>query len=153
MRKVFVEAGLATLKRTRLVCAPLDRSNPRHFAGCAESADRIYVVPEITSLPDETLVAILSHEFGHAADFAYPAHWVLVEGELLEQVSVGEGREAYNRRMQWEARDHDSVERAADAIAEWAYRIAGSPKRIAYAGPCLLQTFGMGARPRPAGLG
>lgn len=155
MRAIFVGAGLGKVGRTRLQCGAFPRDSDRHFAGCVDDGSRIVVAPEIVDLPDETVAAILSHEFGHASDFAYPGRFVLVDDvaePLLRYSTEADDRTLYNQRMQWERRDHDVVERTADAIAEWAYRQNGLERKIAYAGSCMLQTFGGGTRPRPAGL-
>lgn len=113
------------------------------------------VAPEIAELPEETLLAILSHEFGHATDFLYPTEFVLVDdGELVRLPSVPvklidrKAEQANLARMNaWQRRDADTVERTADAIAE---RFTGH--LVGYCGPCELQCFDRGHRPRRKGL-
>lgn len=123
----------------------------RHFAGW--NGRSVLVAPEMVQLPEETVLAILSHEFGHAVDFLHPGAYVLVDGEgLVRQGEVtGKDKRAEQARVararRWEKRDDDTVERTADAIAEMV-----TGQSIGYAGPCLLQTFGAGVRPRPEGL-
>jgi hypothetical protein len=135
--------------------------DPRHFAACSEDGLSVVVAPQIVGLPQENLVAILSHELGHAADFLYPMRWQLCDGLLAEweHPDWEEGppravdeRTLYARRRQWEARAHDEVERTADAIAERAYLAVGTPRTIRYDGPCLLQRFEAGVAPRPRNL-
>lgn len=158
IRALFVEAGLSRIKKVKLQCGPV-HDTERHFAGCVDDGSRIIVAAEIADLPDENLVAILSHEMGHAADFVYPMRWQLTEDGLREWAhpdwAVGgapDERMLYNRRKQWDAREHDEIERTADAVAEWAYGKMGAPKVIRYAGPCMLQSFSEGVAPRPVGL-
>lgn len=159
VKRVFLDAGLSRAKRTRLAIDRSVQDEPRHFAACRDDGLLVAIVPEIVGLPQENLVAILSHEFGHAVDFLYPMRWQLRDGELVEWSHPAWGgarapldeRALYARRRQWQDRPHDEVERTADAIAEEAYRRIGAPRTIRYGGPCLLQRFGKGVT-RPEGL-
>ena len=127
----------------------------RHFA--AWDGRAILAAPELAELPEETVLAILSHEFGHATDFLYPGEYVLVDGEGIVTMPPTpqdtrkldkRAAQALRARMHlWQERDGDTVERTADAIGE---SVIGRP--IGYSGPCLLQTFERGMRPRPEGL-
>lgn len=177
VRDVFVgfavEPGrhLDKLKQVRLVVDEGAHDSKRHFAATSESGRLIVVAPEIVDLPLETLVAIVTHEFGHAADFCYPACWTWPKAAAAKGAWVGEGAQARARAWRsafgkeravsrapeddrapaenwafaWNRRSPDQVEWAADGIAE---RVTG--RRIGYAGDCMLQTFA--AEPRPAGL-
>jgi hypothetical protein len=153
-RKVFVEAGLARCAKTRLEIDGEAHDTPRHFAGCTEDGLLIVVAPQLADLPVDNVVAIFAHEFGHSADFLYPARFVVADGELVSSFE-GKRRRAleeidqraeYNRRKQWEDRGSGDVEEAADRIAQ---DVTG--REIRYAGPCVLQTYGSG-RTRPAEL-
>lgn len=172
VRDVFVEfepepeLQLDMLKRTRLVVDPEVHDTPRHFAMCRDDGLLIKIAPEAATLDLGTLTAIISHEFGHAADFAYPGRWVATRGRPA--VWVGEagrwrqspggrsiwepasGKEAKRiRRFQrlWHERTDDQVEWAADSIA---FAVTGV--KIRYCGDCMLQCFGQPARERPRGL-
>lgn len=142
------------VSRVTLEIAPWVRDSPRHFAGCSESGTPIVAAPELAELPEETVLAIFAHEFGHAVDFLYPAQFAMTEeGELIRLPDVPDGKldargaEHHVARMrQWRARDADLVERTADAIAEEI-----TMRTIGYCGPCHLQCFDRG-RPRPVGL-
>lgn len=127
----------------------------RHFAGW--DGHHVVAAAEMAELPEGTVLAIFSHEFGHATDFLYPGAYVFVDGEGLVTMPRApedtrdldkRGAQALRARMRWwQDRDDDAIERTADAIAE---HIIGKP--IGYAGPCMLQSFGGGERPRPRGL-
>jgi hypothetical protein len=153
-QKVFVEAGLVRCAKTRLVIDAEAHDTPRHFAGCTEDGLLIVVAPQLADLPVENVVAILAHEFGHAADFLYPARFLVADGELVSSFEGArrralediDQRAEYNRRKQWEDRDPTAVEEAADRIAQ---DVTG--REIQYAGPCVLQTYAPGG-PRPPDL-
>ncbi len=145
----------------------------RHFAGTSDTGLRMIFAPEIVQLPFETLVAVLAHEFGHSADFAYPGAWAWPRVEAGEAVWVGEDNDgkalawrAFHGKVEarsvrggddtapsinwmkaWQARDDDQIEWAADGIA---FAVTG--KRIGYAGACMLQSFDERAMSRPRGL-
>jgi hypothetical protein len=169
-----VEPGkpLARLKRVTFEVTSRAHSSARHFAATYETGLSMMFAPELVERPWETMVAILVHEFGHAADFAYPACWSWPKKQPSEVVWVGESargralawREIYGRSgarsrssdddrppaqnwaFAWQHRDRDQIEWAADAIAE---AVTGRP--IRYCGDCLLQCFDGGVS-RPAGL-
>lgn len=148
----------AKLKAIRLEIAPWAHDSPRHFAATTEDGHSIIAAPEMAELPEETILAIFSHELGHALDFLYPAHFFWVDDKLehggipeeieLEQLQSDKRiRQAlYARVKRWQARDADEVELSADAIAELV-----TGKYIGYQGPCMLQSFDRGSR-RPRGL-
>jgi len=159
------DQSLSILRRTRFVVDPDVHDTPRHYAMCRDDGLLIKVAPESIGLDLETLTAILVHEFGHAADFAYPARWVPSKGRAA--CWIGEagswrydvqgnatwheetGKEAHRiRRWQnlWHHRSDDDIEWAADSIA---YAVTGM--RVRYCGPCMLQCFS-GASTRPKGL-
>lgn len=152
VREVFVAFGLKRLKRVALYVAPWVHDSTRHFAATKTDGRTVVLAPEAADLPDETLLAILAHEYGHAADYAYPGRFLLIDGELTDfwpedgPLPAGLERRWLLRNDQWEERSDDDVERTADAIAE---RVTS--KRIGYVGPCQLQAFDRG-RARPQGL-
>jgi len=155
VQEVFVANGATKCKKVRLEVAPWIHDSPRHFAATEDTGKIMIVSPEFAELPEDTVVAILSHEFGHAVDFLYPGEYLLVDdGELVKMPHVPaklidkKAEQANLARMRgWEKRDKDTVERTADAIAEMF-----TGKRIGYCGPCELQCFNRGRRPRRAGL-
>ncbi len=145
------------LKHVRLECRSWQQLHDqedftaRNFAATTDDGGVIVVTPEIVELPEESLAAIIAHEFGHAYDFKYPARFVLMDGELLRfndepNESKAAERSRIARMKQWESRSGDAVEMVADAIAT---EVIGLP--IRYSGECRLQTFGPGIR-RPRGL-
>ena len=154
---------LSILRRTRFVVDPAVHDTSRHYAMCRDDGLLIKLAPEAVTLDLETLTAILAHEFGHAADFAYPGRWVPVKGEAAAWVGEGgcwhrdaqgnvqwhedRGKEAQRiRRWQrlWHDRSDDQVEWSADSIA---FAVTGLP--VQYCGPCMLQCFsGTKGRPR-----
>lgn len=136
---------LSRLTKTKLVVSEDARDSERHFAACREDATAIILAPQAADLPVPTLVAILAHEFGHAADFAYPGSWRLIERGEPAIWHPPTRRHARTVR-DWEERDEDQVEWAADAIA-----MSVTGKHIGYCGPCMLQCFS-GGKPRPRGL-
>ena len=122
----------------------------RHFAGTRHDGKRILLAPDIVGLPVETVVAILAHEFGHAADFRYPGRWIVPragsgKAVWIEDVQV-DTKEARRWQALWRDRSADEIEWAADGIAE---TVTG--KRLGYCGPCMLQCLRGGVE-RPAGL-
>jgi hypothetical protein len=153
---------LSVLRRTRFVIDPSVHDTPRHYGMCRDDGLLMKFAPEIVALDLEPLTAILSHEFGHAGDFAYPARWVTAKGKPAVWVGEGgswhrdnqgnaqwreqQGKEAQRiRRWQnlWHDRSDDQVEWAADSIA---FTVTGI--RVRYCGPCMLQCFsGTGGRP------
>jgi hypothetical protein len=144
---------LRGLKKLRLECDPDMHDTPRHFAGAAQDGSVIVLAPQLVDLPEDTVAAIIAHEFGHILDFLNPGHFVSdMEAQalvLLRESDADEQRAAKNRLArvrQWEARDEHSVELTADLIAQ-----AAIGQRIGYSGPCMLQGFGRGVS-RPAKL-
>ncbi|MCP4242345.1 MAG: hypothetical protein GY772_17460 [bacterium] len=139
--------NLRRLRRTRMVVDPSVRDSPRHFAACRDDGMLVLLAPAAADLPVENLMAILAHELGHAADFAYPGNWVTL-GPGNEAVWIGErdDRVARKWRRLWEQRTDDQVEWAADAIAE-----AVTGVKVEYCGDCMLQCFS-GGNQRPPGL-
>lgn len=154
VRDIFVR-GAPRAKKTTLEIARWAHDQARHFAATEDTGRRIVVAPEFAELPEGTVLAILSHEFGHAVDFLYPGMYMVTDdGELVTMPEVPDqeldqrGLEAVLARDRfWRKRDKDTVERTADAIAE---HFTG--KQIGYAGPCELQSFERGVRPRRLGL-
>lgn len=141
------------MTKVRLECSALFHDSPRHFAAAAENGRLIVVAPHLAELPEETVLAILAHEFGHAMDFARPGHYALDHGLLFEQpeIPAREGDKRADqariaRIRQWSARDQDAIEITADKVAE---HVTG--RTIGYVGPCELQAFDRGS-PRRVGL-
>lgn len=137
----FVEAGLERVSETRLRCSLGLHDTPRHFAGCVEDGTVIYAAPELVEMPTDTVLGILAHELGHAADFLYQGEFVLREDHVIR---VEPDRQ---RLKGWRKRDNDTVEITADCIAEKALGTS-----IGYRGPCHLQALGHCGSPRPLGL-
>ena len=122
----------------------------RHFAACRTDGELIILSPTMVHLPSDTAMGIILHEFGHAADFAYPARIAFDKRGRVHVLDVskrGGSVDLARWETEWETRSDDSVERDADRIAEGV-----SGVKIGYAGPCQLLTVGRGKRPRPAGL-
>jgi hypothetical protein len=149
----YVPAGwkepLSKLQHVTFVVDSEMHDSPRHFAACRTDGKQLILAPQFVQLPVETLVAILAHEFGHAADFAYPAHWRLMPAGPGVAEWIGEPSETkWGRAWQktWLGRNKDHVEWTADGIA-----MAVTGRAIGYCGPCVLQHFDEGV-PRPKGL-
>ncbi|MGP1682003.1 MAG: hypothetical protein ACTS8S_06740 [Giesbergeria sp.] len=141
-------AGVA---KTRFECSPEMHDTDRHYAGTTLDGRKVLVAPEMADLPEDTVSAIMAHEFGHVIDHQFPAHFVLVEGELLFVGDVAptdaRAEQARIARMrQWQKRSHHEIEVVADLIAKEAI---GS--RIGYSGKCMLQGLNRGV-PRPKEL-
>lgn len=142
---------MAKLRKVKFVVDPEIHNTPRHFAATRDDGLLMLFAPQIVDLPAETLVAILMHEFGHAADFSYPARWITPgeraggKGDWIP--SSGEELKEFRQwKKIWQTRSRDQVEWAADSIS---YRVTGL--KLGYAGDCLLQSF-LGGKPRPKGL-
>lgn len=134
------------VKKVQLECLAEMHDTPRHYGGCREDGLVIAIAPQAVSLPEETVAAIIQHEFGHAMDFLFPSRF-FYDGEDVTVLEDSEDdRTRVARMRQWEARDLDTVEFTADGIAEL---VTGN--RIGYLGPCLLQSLNKG-EPRPYGL-
>lgn len=144
-------SGLTRLRRTKFIIDPAMHDSPRHFAACRDDGMLMLFAPQLIDLPIETMVAILTHEFGHAADFAYGAAWYTDGSGPSPARWIGEheddrGWRAW--RKGWRQRGKDQVEWAADGIAQ-----AVTGRRLGYCGEtcCMLQAFDQ-CQPRPAGL-
>lgn len=168
VRDCFVEfepepgEDLGKLRRTKLVIDESVRDSPRHYAACRDDGMLIKLAPQAVQLDTVTLTAIIAHEFGHAADFAYPGRWLTFQneqaiwlgeggawvrerGELVWKIESGEQAKQIRRwQRNWHVRSDAEVEWAADSIA---YTVTG--RQIGYCGPCMIQCFSGGsARPR-----
>lgn len=142
------DGRLEKIDRVKFLIDSDYHDSERHFAACRTDGKLIYFAPQIVKLKHESVVAIIAHELGHAADFLYPAHWMTaLDGEAVPAKWIGEPTSStvLGWRRIWEERSPDQVEWAADAIA---YRIIG--KKIGYCGPCMIQCFS--GKPRPRGL-
>jgi len=155
VRDVFAEYRpnggnpLKKLCKVQLIVDEAVRDSPRHYAACRTDGKYIILAPQAAELPLETLVAIITHEFGHAADFMYPGMWVSPDRGDEEAIWIGDREpDKYTRKWfkLWNQRSDDQVEMAADSIA---YTVTGMP--ITYCGPCMLQCFS-GQKARPRGL-
>lgn len=142
LKQQYVDAGLERVSETRLRCSANLHDTPRHFAGCLQNGTMIYAAPQMIELPEATVMGILSHELGHAADFLYPGVFVL----RGDEVEIDEDPDR-QRLKGWKQRDDDTVEIVADLIAEKVLGIS-----IGYRGPCHLQSLGVGGSRRPVGL-
>jgi hypothetical protein len=130
----------------------------RHYARCYDHGMLIEIAPECIDLPLESFVPIVIHEFGHAADYAYPGCWVAPEGGRGEAIWIPrheqDSRAARRWRSLWHERNETQapwavtqIEWTADAIAR-----AVTGRDIAYCGPCMLQCFSSRGRRRPEEL-
>src|SRR5690606_21958421 len=132
----------------------------RHYARTHTSGSHMEIAPTACDLPFDTLVAILAHEFGHAADFLYPGSFSWPVHRAGPSVWVGESaacraaawRQVFgkaNARSRtadddvapavhwmsaWEHRNDDQIEWAADGITELV-----TGRRVRYAGEQMLQ--------------
>jgi hypothetical protein len=147
---------LRELRKTEFLVDPAVHDKSRHYAACREDGKLIVVAPQaVDELDLDTLVAMLAHEFGHAADFAYPGDWMLLHPGEENQCAIwiqglDDTRAERWRSSLWQGRGRDEIERTADAIAE-----AVTGRRIMYCGGCNLQCFTgpeVKHRRRPAGL-
>lgn len=69
-------APLSRLARTRFRVSDEVADTSRHYAGTTEDGLWIVLAPSIIDLGPESASAIIAHEFGHAADFLYPADFL-----------------------------------------------------------------------------
>ena len=162
---------LSNLRNVVYEVTPDAHDKERHFARTRTDGRLMQFAPEIVDLPPETLVAIIAHEFGHAADLSHPGCWSWPKSGSGESLWVGKSQSgrshawrnifgksnakprnpsddkvsASNWMIAWRDRSDDQVEWAADAIA---FSVTGI--RIGYCGRCMLQCFG--GSERPAGL-
>ncbi len=150
IRATYIERGLVKVGATRWRVTPEAHDGGRHFAMCRTDGTEIQLAPEMILLPTATARGIIAHEFGHAADYLYPAQFLPGPGGRLYPVRAGQRSNdgvPAARYNAWVRRNYDEIERTADGIAEG---VLG--ERIGYAGPCQLETLGAGVRPRPRGL-
>lgn len=163
---------LVKLAHVKFIVSPEMHDTERHYAATRTDGALMVLAPEMVDLPLDALVAILGHEFGHAADMAYPGcwtwpfdragrcHWVGDEPadratayraafgsrSARSRTARDDEAPAANWMRSWEDRSNDSIEWAADGICE-----AVTGHRPRYCGPCLIQSFECGVE-RPAGL-
>lgn len=139
--------ALDRVMKVRYVVDADIHDKPRHYAATTEDGLRMFYAPEIIDLDEDVMIAIITHEFGHAADFLYPCRWVTPGDGPAPAVWVPEEHsDAKAWRKLWPRRSRDQVEWAADGIAECV-----TGQRIGYRGECILQCFN-GGIDRPAGL-
>jgi hypothetical protein len=151
VRERFVAEGFERCRHVTLEIAPWVHDSERHFAATAPWGKLIVAAPELADLPDDSVLAILGHEFGHATDFLYPGDFVFRRDAIVRLAPPDpedkRQLQAHTARMRfWKERDDDLVERTADAIGEG---VLG--RQIGYCGPCRIQCFDRGCR-RPDGL-
>ncbi len=145
----YCVAGLELCATTRLIVDPKMHDTARHFAACDSTGRKILLAPEMAELPEDTVLAIIAHELGHASDFLYPGQFAMRGDDepALRRTPEEMSTKHWQRGLRdWKQRDDDLVELTADAIAHYALGV-----RYGYRGPCLIQTFGV-TRLRPVGL-
>jgi hypothetical protein len=145
----YLEYGLDAVERVRLVVDPAMHDTARHFAACQDDGKQILLAPELAELTEDTVLAIIAHELGHATDFLYPGQFASQgDGEpaLRRDPSSMKPKHWHRWLRDWERRDPDLVEVTADDIAHAVLGV-----RYGYRGPCLIQSFGA-TRLRPLGL-
>lgn len=152
--RMFEDVGLDRISGIAVSVSSDEGGKGRNFAACRTDGRLLVLSPDLIHLPQATVDGILAHEFGHAADFCYPArlgfdkkHRLVIIDDSKKGVTTGQPPIPKEWMREWEARGDDEVEGFADQIAE-----AVTGWRIGYAGPCLLQTVNKGLRPRPEGL-
>lgn len=148
-RESYVAAGLDRCARTRLIIDPSMHDTERHFGACQDDGKVILTAPELAELPEETVLAIMAHELGHATDFLYPGEFAMGredEPAIRRSPDSMKAKHWHRWLRDWESRDGDLVEMTADAIAHYVLGV-----RYGYRGPCLIQHFGAN-RLRPMGL-
>lgn len=147
-----VEPGfrLKLLAKIKFVVDKKIHNTPRHFAATREDGLLMLFAPGIVDLPVEALVAIITHEFGHAVDFLYPARWISSPDGPAEASWIREEdllTKQFNKwKKLWRDRSRDQIEWTADGIAA-----AVTGQKITYCGDCMIQCFGGGIE-RPEGL-
>lgn len=148
-RQYLVKDGLSRLARIKFRVGSIPGGTRRTYAATADDGSEIVFSPKLVTMPVDVRRGIVMHELGHAVDFLYPAQVVLGRGKHRGDLIVHVHDDDARRRelAAWRRRDHDAVERFADAIAERAFGV-----EIGYRGPCLLQSDAGGVRPRPRGL-
>lgn len=138
---------LRLIDKTRMRIDRRVRDSERHYAACSDDGREILVAPEAAELTMEDLVAILTHECGHAADFLHPAMWLWHRDKPATWVGSQDNKQGRKLARLWQDRSADQVEWTADAIA---WLIVGRP--IRYCGAGLVQCFSPSGILRPAGL-
>lgn len=140
-------SNLSKLTRVGFLIEPAVHNTPRHFAACREDGGLLVFAPEIVDLPEESVTAMLAHEFGHAADFSYPGNWVTSDDPTKAAIWIGSrsDKQAMRWRKFWMGRNTDQQEMAADAIVK-----AVTGKTVGYCGSLQIQCFT--GKPRPVGL-
>ncbi len=151
---LFAQAGLLRLDGITFRASWAEGGEGRNFAACRTDGRLIVFSPRMIYLPQNTILGILAHELGHAADFLYPARFVSdKQGRAVLLDDTKKGVTAHEKPIpdqwirDWKNRTRDQEERMADVIAETVLGV-----RIGYTGDCLLQTLGEGIMPRPPGL-
>lgn len=144
------------IRKTKFECRSEVRDSERHFAATTTDGRLVVAAPDLADLPEDTVGAILAHEFGHVVDHLYPGRFLVAEeeGELIffkDEISYNPKDERtaqvrVARMRQWEARSDHEVELTADLIVE---QVLGH--RVGYSGLCMLQGFNRGVR-RPKEL-
>jgi hypothetical protein len=144
------DGHLKKLARVRFVVDPDIHDTPRHFAATRDDGIHMMFAPQIVDLSTETLIAIIVHEFGHAADFSYPGRWVTPPSGTKKAIWIPDEDEDLKQSRQWKklwnTRGRDQIEWAADGIA---FTVTGM--KLEYCGDCMLQCFS-GGTTRPKGL-
>ena len=138
---------LSKLSKVGFLIEPAVHDKPRHFAACRNDGGLILLAPEIIGLSEENVIAMLAHEFGHAADFAYPGSWVTSDDSTKAAIWIGlrNDKQAMRWRKFWMDRNTDQQELAADSIVK---TVTG--KTVGYCGDLTIQCFT--GKPRPVGL-
>lgn len=142
--------GLVKVADIKFDIDPERHDSVRHFAACRDDGLHMVFAPQIVDLEVDTLVAILAHEFGHAADFLYPAHFRMPDDGPAKAEWIGQPEATKWGRhwaKKWATRTRDQIEWAADGIAE-----AVIGKHLTYCGDLLLQCLCGRGIERPAGL-
>jgi hypothetical protein len=166
------QGPLSRIAKTRFVIDEAAHDTARHFAATSDTGLLQVYAPEIVDLSLDSLVAIVAHEFGHTADYAYPGCWTWLRRAGDEVAWVGESTAAKaaawrwthgkaratsrtasddtppaaNWMRAWAGRSQDEVEWTADGICA-----AVTGKKPLYCGDCRIQCFDGGVQ-RPAGL-
>jgi len=166
----FGRKGWEAPSQARLRFDPEAHDSCRHFGGIYKDGRTIVVAPVLADTPDNTAIAILAHEAGHATDLANPGRfwlrtlqWAKAHDNgllrILTPITPRDDKlivwyqelptKGFDRHLKlWESRGREEEENLADALAEYAM-----DTRIGYTGTdtCLVETLGRGV-PRPRGL-
>ncbi len=141
------DAPLSRVRRTKMRIDGRVFDGGRHFAGCRDDGLEVVLAPELIDLPEGTLLAIIGHELGHAADFAYPGRFATSRAQPALWIADPKTKQAAKWRKAWAVRSADQVEWAADSIVRLV-----TGRAIEYCGPCLIQCLAGGVTPRPQGV-